>query len=138
MLWCLHVPGATSARVYFRKTSVVLPIWGLGLIPLQIMKAERLGTGFNLSFWNSSCKKQPQIGKAQVKYIFFILSSKSYPNEIYHWKANCVSNHFSVPIIFVKLYLKVWLYLVNFPQKVEAGILYFLSRETLDYNWLIT
>ena len=90
MLWHPHVLGAMtqfSARVCFREMSVVLQMWGLGLIPTQITKAGRLGTDFNLSFWNSSCKKQPQIGKAQLKYIFLILPSKSYPNEIYQWKA---------------------------------------------------
>ena len=76
MLWRLQVLGATarfSAKVCFRKTSVALQISGLGLISVQILKAGRLGTDFNLSFWISLCKKQPQIGKTQVKYIFLIL-----------------------------------------------------------------
>ena len=73
--------------------------------PMQILKAGRLGTDFNLSFWISSCKKQPQIGKTQVKYIFFILPSKCYANEIYHWKAKLICYIVFQTIFLYLLYL---------------------------------
>ena len=37
--------------------------------------------------------------------------------------------------VFCQISTEVWL--VKFPLKVEAGILYFLSSEFVDYNWLI-
>ena len=132
MLWRLQVPGATarfSARVCFRKTSVALQISGLGLIPAQILKTGRLGTDFNLSFWISSCKKQPQIGKTQVKYIFFILPSKCYANEIeiYHWKAKLIC-YIAFRTIF--LYL---LYLLSYIWKFSYILSTFHWRLKLGF-----
>ena len=148
MLWRLQVPRATarfSARVCFRKTSVALQISGLGLIPAQILQAGRLGTDFNLSFWTSSCKKQPRIGKTQIKYIFFILPSKCYANEIYHWKAKLIC-YIVFQTIFLLFFFTYYIckaisecLAISRQLSTEGWSwdLYFLSRETIAYNWLI-